>query len=305
MPRRDDDEIDDDERPRRRSRDDEDEDRPARSRRRRDDDEVEDRPRRRRDDEDNDRPPPRKKKGGKGLLIGLSIGAAVLLLCCGGGGYIAYKAVGRVRDAGEKVTASNNLRQIGVAAHQHMDRTGELPKNTYSPDGRPLLSWRVQLLPHLGQQQLYNQFRQDEPWDGPNNRRLLSKMPPVFGTPDEYLERKPIGTTTYYRGFSHAGAVFARRDPSRGGLRPGDFTDGMTNTILVVEAGDPVEWTKPDDLDATPGKPFPKLGGVRPQSDVVLVLMVDGIVKPMKKTMPEATWRALTTYAGNEAVAPD
>lgn len=45
--------------------------------------------------------------------------------------------------------------------------------------------------------------------------------------------------------------------------------------------------------------------GIHPKSDVVFALMVDGTVRPMKKTMSEATWRALTTYAGGELVAPD
>src|SRR5262249_39482337 len=49
--------------------------------------------------------------------------------------------------------------------------------------GRPLLSWRVALLPHIGQESLYKQFNLDEPWDGPNNKKLLEKMPKVYAPP--------------------------------------------------------------------------------------------------------------------------
>jgi hypothetical protein len=151
---------------------------------------------------------------------------------------------------------------------------------------------------------LYGQFKLDEPWDSPTNKRLLSKMPRVYGTP-EAIKRAGEGKT-YYRGFSHPGAVFQRPLPGQPPivLNFGNFTDGTTNTILVVEAGEAVEWTKPDDIDWSPGRPMPPLGAGR-AGDQVLVLMADGSVRFFRKTRAETTWRALITYNGNEVVAPD
>src|SRR5262249_40333472 len=122
------------------------------------------------------------------------------------------------------------------------------------------LSWRVHILPFVEEDLLYHQFRLDEPWDSPNNIRLLDRVPRVYVLPNVPL----VAGMTHYRGFSSPGAVFDRRlvvnqsRPPKEVLNLSGFKDSTSNTILVVEAGDPVEWTKPDDLDASPGRPFPK-----------------------------------------------
>jgi hypothetical protein len=312
MPRYDDEE---DDRPRRRRPRDDDEDDGPRSRRRPADDE-DDAPRRRRgrDDEDDLGPPRPRKKSNLVLILGIVGG--VFLLCCGGGGFGIYYFFDTV--VGEKkaeIESSNNLMEIGIALHSHHSAQGGLPSNTYGPNGQPLLSWRVHLLPYLGEQALYSQFKFDEPWDSANNKRLLDQMPRVYATPAERRGSVPKGNKTYYRGFSSPGALFARPAgqpfPGPGG-RPraigpnfGQISDGTSNTIAVVEAGDPVEWTKPDDLDASPGKAFPSLGGVRPKSDKFLVLMLDGSFRLVRRTTSETALRAAVTYQGGEVVFLD
>jgi hypothetical protein len=297
MPRSDNE--DDDDRPRRRRSRDEDDDRPARARRPRDD-EDDARPRRRRPrDEDDDLPPTRKKKGsGVGLVLGIL--GAVLLLCCGGGGLAVYLLSDKIGlDAQDRKVSNNNLRQVGLGIHNYHDVNGALPSNSYGPDGKPLLSWRVHILPYVEQDALYRQFKLDEPWDGPNNRRLVSQMPRLYATPD--TRARAGESKTFYRGFSHPGAVFAKP------ARPGDrlsfarISDGLSNTVFVVEAGEAVEWTRPDDLDFSPSRPLPPLGAGR-SGDKVLVLMGDGSTRYFSKTMPESMWRALITYNGNEVV---
>jgi hypothetical protein len=42
---------------------------------------------------------------------------------------------------------------------------------------------------------------------------------------------------------------------------PATFTDGLSQTLLVVEAGEAVPWTKPDDIPFDEKKPVPPLGG--------------------------------------------
>src|SRR5207248_10367 len=100
---------------------------------------------------------------------------------------------------------------IGRAAHDHADALGYLPNNSYEVrNGKPsgLLSWRVHLLPYLGEKALYNEFKLDEPWDGPTNRKLLARMPAVYASPEA---RKKAGEgKTFYRGFTAPGGIFEK-----------------------------------------------------------------------------------------------
>jgi hypothetical protein len=299
MPRNDDD-FDDD-RPRRRPpRDDHEQDRPARSRRR-PDDEEDDRPvRRRRDQENDDLPPPRKKKSNLALILTL-LGVGLVLLC--GGGLVGIYFLGDQLVGGDRdrQKSSNNLKQIGLAFHNHADARDSLPNNTYGPDGKPLLSWRVHILPFIEQDNLYRQFNLNEPWDGPTNRPLIAQMPSVYGT--SAMQKRAGQGKTYYRGFSHQGAIFEK--PRQAGfvnrLRINNLPDGTSNTIFVVEADEAIEWTKPDDLDFGPGKPLPSLGAGR-NDKFVTVLMGDGSVRVVRKANSESAWRAAIGYQDGEVV---
>ena len=133
------------------------------------------------------------KKGNLGLILGIVAG--VLVLVCGGGGvglYFLFKgATAKVGEAAERQSSANNLKQIGLGVLNYESRHGELPNNSYSPDGKPLLSWRVHLLPYIEEEALYRQFHLDEPWDSPNNKPLLARMPKVYATPARAQRQGP------------------------------------------------------------------------------------------------------------------
>ena len=57
------------------------------------------------------------------------------------------------------------------------------PAYSTNQDGKPLLSWRVLILPYIGNDDLYREFHLDEPWDSVHNKTLLSKMPDVYKAP--------------------------------------------------------------------------------------------------------------------------
>lgn len=294
---------------------------------RRDDEfDDDDRPRRRRFDDGDDAPPPPRKKSSLGLVLGIVAG--ILFLLCAGGGLAIYLAASKVSGAAERMTSSNNLKQISLGCLNYQDRYDGMPTDSYGPDGKALLGWRVHILPYMEEDGLYQQFKLNEPWDSPNNIKLLNQMPMVYATPAERHGKAPRGTKTYYRGFTSAGAAFApvgagRPVPNPGGppgkggidpfvllppprgIRTTQVSDGTTNTILAIEAGEAIEWTKPGDLDASPGKPFPPVGGIRPKADEFVVVMMDGSTRSLKKTKPEAELRALITCAGNEPVNLD
>jgi hypothetical protein len=198
--------------------------------------------------------------------------------------------------------SENNLRKIGVALLNFHDTYKRFPPwAVCSKDGKPLLSWRVALLPFLDNAGLYNQFKLDEPWDGPNNRKLIGKMPSVYAAPGVKTAEPGL---TYYQGFVGPTAGWQFQPDSNAflgaqGLRiPASFQDGTSNTIAVIEAGDAVPWTKPADLPYAADKPLPRVGGLF--KDGANALLFDGSVRFIRNSLQEATWRAAITPSGGE-----
>jgi hypothetical protein len=215
-------------------------------------------------------------------------------------GVAVDEAVLRVREAAERVQSANNLKQLALAMHSYAAAKESRfpPQAVYSPDGKPLLSWRVLVLPYLDQEALYKEFHLDEPWDGEHNKKLLARMPRVFA-----MSGQPAGATeTYYQGLVGKSAFF---DGKQGLRLPADFPDGTSNTIMLVEAAKAVPWTKAEDVpfDPDPTKPLPKLGGrFRGGFNAALC---DGSVRFLRKTISDQTLRAAITRDGGEVLGPD
>jgi hypothetical protein len=83
-------------------------------------------------------------------------------------------------------------------------------------------------------------------------------------------------------------------------LSPKDFTDAAKNTILVVEAGEPVPWPKPDELRYDANKPLPRLGGVF--DDGSYALFANGVVRFIPMGIDERVLRAMITRNGGERI---
>ena len=180
---------------------------------------------------------------------------------------------GRFPGAADRTNNHDNLHRIGRAFHEHHNHLGSLPPAA-SP-GPNALSWRVALLPYIDQDDLYRAWNKNEPWDGPNNRQLWSRMPRIYQLPG----RQGDGTKTYYQVFVGNGTVFPANRANRGvGFH--EISDGLSNTILVAEAGRPVIWCQPTDIPFTesPDGFDPKqVGGYFGKS--VNVVMADGSVR--------------------------
>src|SRR5262249_38673184 len=152
--------------------------------------------------------------------------------------------------------SQNNLKQIALASINYADTNrGAMANDVYSKDGKPLLSWRVLILPYVEQVDLYKQFKMDEPWDGENNKKLIAKMAKVFAP----VRVKAKEGETFYQVFFGEKTLFGPKQRSN---FPRSITDGTANTGLVFEAGEPTIWTKPEDLPFDEKKPLPKLGGL-------------------------------------------
>lgn len=208
----------------------------------------------------------------------------------------------QLRRSAERVRAMNNLKQIALAFHMFHDAAYYMPPATiFSKDGKPLLSWRVAILPYLEQEALYRQFKLDEPWDSPHNKKLLEKMPKIYA-PIRSRAKEPY--LTHYQVFTGPRAPFPLRLEKNApfgawGPRMANFTDGTSNTLLVVEAANAVPWTKPEDLAYEDKKPLPKLGA--DFHGGFMAAFADGAVRFLKNDLDEETLRNLIMPAdGNE-----
>lgn len=199
--------------------------------------------------------------------------------------------------------AQNNLKEIGLAFHNHLDKHKTFPAAaSFDKEGKPLLSWRVHILPFVeGGAELYKEFHLDEPWDSEHNKKLIEKMPAVFKHPQFDEAGK-----TVYLAVVGKGAAF---DGKEGGQIQA-FTDGTSMTIMVVEvaAEKAVPWTKPEDWAFDPakeidGRDFGRLGG----NDFFNALFADGHVEAYISEFDMETLKKMFTRAGGEivgAIAP-
>jgi hypothetical protein len=187
----------------------------------------------------------------------------------------------------------DDLTKLAGALQAYHRQHGHLPPPAvYAADGRPLLSWRVLLLPQLGEEELFKQFHLDEPWDGEHNRSLLENMPDVYESGNPVR----ISHCTFYQAVVGPGTLFEGRQ----GVLLESIRDGASQTVLLAEGREPVPWTKPQELAFTPDGPLPYLGGSLP--DGFYVLFADGQPRFLRRTVEERTLRALFTRAGGEKV---
>jgi RNA polymerase sigma factor (sigma-70 family) len=195
--------------------------------------------------------------------------------------------------------AINNLKQIGLALHNYHDAQKTFPAHAiYAKDGKtPLLSWRVAILPYIAEDDLYKEFKLDEPWDSAHNKKLIPKMPKIY---EPTLGKKDEGKTLIQ--------VFTGPDTVFNGskkMKLQDITDGTSNTILALEAKEMVTWTQPTDLTLPKAKDkMPELGGRF--SKGFHVVMGDGSVRMVPADASAKLLRAMVTPAGGEVVTlPD
>jgi RNA polymerase sigma factor (sigma-70 family) len=157
------------------------------------------------------------------------------------------------REARHRIAES--IKRLERALFEYHNDQGHYPSAVINDkDNRPLLSWRVALLPYLGEGELFREFKRDEAWDGPHNLRLLAKMPGAFAPPE--------GTTaaahsTFYQAIVGPGTAW---EEGKELAVPRDFPDGTNNTIQLVEASRSVPWTKPEDVVYAQGRPLPNFG---------------------------------------------
>lgn len=183
-----------------------------------------------------------------------------------------------------------NLQTIYFAFNDFRDKHG-----TYPPaKGGHQLSWRVHLLPYLGAKDLYEKFHLDEPWDSVHNKTLIAHMPKIY----ESATAGEKGTTRIL-GFAADSAPFGRDI----GFSPMDITDGIANTLLVVQVGSDkaVPWTKPQDVSFQLEDPKAGLGELK--GETFPAVFIDGHTCQLPTAIGDVLFRTLVTMNANDGIA--
>jgi hypothetical protein len=190
------------------------------------------------------------------------------------------------------------LRQIGAALVAYESSRGYFPPAAIAkPDGKPLLSWRVAILPMLELEGLYRQFKLDEPWDSDHNKALIAQMPSIYQSPGSDLDE---GSTNYLAVVSPDTILGPGR---RGrGTRTTDVRDGLSRTAMVVEADDTYAaiWTQPSEYDWDPMNPAYGLGGIWP--GFFFAVYGDGNVDQVDLSLGADAINALFSRSGGEVI---
>jgi Protein of unknown function (DUF1559) len=225
----------------------------------------------------------------------------VLALACIFGAISVLNRGERPGERARRAQCANNLKQIAIALDSYRGQYGAHPP-AYVADatGRPMHSWRVLLLPFLDAQSLYDQYDFREPWNGPNNSKLLATMPAVFGCPSQPPTRP---NRTNYAVITGPGTLF----PGTASVEIEDITDGLSETLMVVEVANVnIPWTAPVDLDVRtmsfqindlkhPGLSSMHIEGAQ-------VALGDARVFWLMEDAPAKTLRAATTIGGGEKI---
>ncbi len=196
------------------------------------------------------------------------------------------------------IEKQNKLRHLSLAALDYESANQNFPQHAIYSErpgagGTPLLSWRVELLPYLGEHDLYQRFNLDEPWDSPHNLSLLPLMPEVFKLPNVENGKTTLqAITSHFNSPSDPRTMFPLGNQVRTGFS--DIQDGIHNTLLFaeVDAGLAVEWTKPQDIVFNPNDPGAGLAATTPARGTHVVF-ADGFTSPVPTNLREEIWGEL------------
>ena len=252
----------------------------------------------------NQFPPKTPRSTATTILLVLAVSVPVVLVCGGILAALLIPAVQGGREAARLANCQSNMKQIGFAMQMYHTKFGHYPPAFVADkDGKPMHSWRVLLLPYLGEQALYDQYNMNEPWNSPHNMALANRMPAVYRCPSG---AKSATNITSYAMLVGPNAI----STGPKGRSNTEITDGLANTIMVVETdGNNINWLSPSDLDVeTKAFDLTENDGKEISSQhpsAANVLFADGSVRILTKGSDPDNIKAMTTINGAEQTTPD
>ena len=182
-------------------------------------------------------------------------------------------AIDEARFAARRANRLRNLKFMAIAIHTYHETHKKLPANFVDQQGKPILSWRVRLLPYLDGDAVAARLNKNEPWDSETNKKALLMMPPFYGE-----NKKGIATVLSFNG--------KRAEKLSDVSSPRETLFG----VLVAEENG-VPWTKPSDLDPSPAA---LLKAVRKtEGDRILAMFYAGNLKLLSKDTPTDSLKAM------------
>jgi prepilin-type processing-associated H-X9-DG protein len=216
-------------------------------------------------------------------------------------GILMLPAIGASHEARRRAQCIENLKLIGIALHNFHKANGHFPEATIADkNGKPMLSWRVEILPftdpgfiYNSYTRLYDSLKKDEPWNSPHNAKVLDQVSIAeYNCPTDTHEN--VDVMTNYIAIIGPGTAW-RED---GLVKLSDLPDGGSHTVMAIEvANSGVHWAEPRDLTVDEAlermKTGKGLGISSGHPNVVNILFADGTVRDMSQNMPISAWKKL------------
>lgn len=231
---------------------------------------------------------------------------AIGLVIVAAAGVWFYSAVQDARESAQYCWCNNQFKQVGLAMLNYKQARGCFPPAYLADrDGQPMHSWRVLQLPFMAQEERYQQYKFDEPWNSPHNSTLADwpvdtedRSPSTYVCPSDWNAQR-CDTSK----FVFVGPHTAFPGSCSTSIR--DFTDGASNTALGSERSESgVHWMKPWDLNVEEmsfrinDKSRIGLRSNHPQT--VNVSIADGSVRSIADSIDPEVLKALITIDGGE-----
>jgi len=242
---------------------------------------------------------------GRTVATSLIVLSAVVLVVIVGAVVMLWPTASQPLEAARRAQCSDNLRRIALAMRNYeANNNGSFPP-AYLPDklGNPMHSWRVLLLPYLEQQDLYDRYRFDEPWDSANNRKITDLAIGFYQCPSQ-----PVGNGSDTNYVMIVGPhTISKGEESRKII---EITDGLANTIMIVEVADSrIPWAEPYDLQFNQlsfkinGVKGKEISSYHPQG--ANAAFCDGSVRLLKNGTNPQLVKAMATIDGGESVTEE
>jgi prepilin-type N-terminal cleavage/methylation domain-containing protein/prepilin-type processing-associated H-X9-DG protein len=179
-------------------------------------------------------------------------------------------AVQKVREAANRMSCQNNLKQLGIALQNYHSSYGCFPPGVLVIAGSPAThGWIARILPSIEQENLYRLMDFSVAWNTGNNLNASPTKIPILRCPSAPTKRNEPATysSTDYGGtnmffdasvgvlpgyrdqqqYDNGGVLLRVNVPATGGDTTGnrvsDILDGASNTIMVAEcAARPEHW---------------------------------------------------------------